>query len=130
MKYQLIILILLIGLMLTGCGWQFAMFTYEAVIEAEPAVEHLVDAPPVVDAEGAPVDTALTLPVGVSLGNPVADIFSQIIANSGAVDATKTIAICIVGDPAAIGAFRADPRLIKKITTTKRFFVIKTKDSK
>ncbi len=129
-------LICLLGLVvfalnLGGCGWSLSLFEYDAVVEAEPAINNLINPEPIISEDGEGTEAEYTLPIGsVITGNPVADVFVEIIKSSGAVDATKTISICIVGDPSAIASFRVDSRLIKKVTTKKRFFVIKTKDSK
>lgn len=138
------LLVLLFAILLAfsfgGCGWQFAAFQYESTIEAEPAVASVNNpeevTEPVVGADGETIDPTYVLPAATSMtslaltGNPVADVFVQMMQNSGAIDAAKTISVCIVGDPAAIGAFRIDNRLFKKITVKKGIMVIKTKDSK
>ena len=119
------------ALMLGGCGWSFTGFTYEASIEAEPAVNNLASADPIIGADGEEVPLEYTTPIGTALtGNPAADFFMAMIGNSEAVDAAKVVAVSVVGDPGSIGAFRIDNRLFKKITVKKGVFVIKTKDSK
>ena len=128
-SYRIAILLLAVAL-LGGCGWSFTGFEYTSTIEAEPSVAS-VESTPIIDAEGNEVPDEYTTPIGnVLTGNPVADVFVQMMSNSGAIDAAKTISVCIVGDPASIGAFRIDNRLFKKITVRKGVFVIKTKDSK
>ena len=122
--------LVVLALMLGGCGWSFTGFTYEASIEAEPAVNNLASAP-IIGADGEEVPLEYTTPMGgIITGNPVADVFVTMMQNSGAVDAAKTIAVCTVADPGATAAFRIDSRLFKKVTVSKRVFQIKTKDSK
>ena len=122
--------LVVLALMLGGCGWQFVAFSYDTVIEAEPAVNNLASAP-IIGADGEEVPLEYTTPIGTALtGNPAADFFMAMIGNSEAVDATKVVAVSVVGDPGSIGAFRIDNRLFKKITVSKRVFQIKTKDSK
>jgi len=120
------------ALMLGGCGWSFTGFEYTASIEAEPAVNNLANAEPIIGADGEEVPLEYTTPIGATMltGNPAADFFMAMIGNSQAVDAAKVVAVSVVGDPGSIGAFRIDNRLFKKITVKKGVFVIKTKDSK
>lgn len=134
-KYRItkiaIILIPLLGM--TGCGWQFSAFEYASVIEADPPNFPLenIAVPDIEDDENTLPDylrNSTSTPF-VS-GNPVADVFITMLNNSGAIDAAKTISVCIVGDPAAIGAFRINSDRFKKISVTKKVFVIKTKDAK
>ena len=130
-RIKLMCLLGLVILALGGCGWQFVAFSYDTVIEAEPAVNNLASADPIIGADGEEVPLEYTTPIGTALtGNPAADFFMAMIGNSEAVDATKVVAVSVVGDPGSIGAFRIDNRLFKKITVSKRVFQIKTKDSK
>ena len=130
-KTKLIYLLGLVVLALGGCGWQFVAFSYDTVIEAEPAVNNLASADPIIGADGEEVPLAYTTPMGgIITGNPVADVFVTMMQNSGAVDAAKTIAVCTVADPGATAAFRIDSRLFKKVTVKKSFLVIKTRDAK
>ena len=125
---RLILLIPLL-LMLGGCGWQFAAFEYDTVIESQPMAVGSIT-PPAIDSEGNPVDTALTTPIGpLAASIPTMDILSAILTQP-TVDAAKVLAICVAGDPGSIAAWRINANQFSRVTVRKRVFVIKTKDSK
>ena len=133
-KYRIVLLItILLSISLGGCGWQFAAFEYTSEITARPSP--LLESPDkvVLDADGEIVPNEYTTAIGTAMtltGNPVADVFVELMKHSGAIDAAKTISVCVVGDPAATAAFRIDNRLFKTVKVRKGVFVIKTKDSK
>jgi len=134
-KYRIVLLItILLSISLGGCGWQFAAFEYTSEITARPSPLMLESPDKVVlDADGEIVPREYTTAIGTAMtltGNPVADVFVELMKHSGAIDAAKTISVCVVGDPAATAAFRIDNRLFKTVKVRKGVFVIKTKDSK
>lgn len=101
-------------MLLSSC----CIFEYKSTLTPIWAIEQLAEVP-------ATEEGGVAIPTLPSIGNPAFDFVSVILDKSEAVDAAKTLSICIVGDPAAITAFQG--KAAYKVTVTKRFFVIETK---